>query len=380
VDPPALPSGAKPPSVEDLERMAAAIEALPKDDAAAAYLGEDWATQGDWVGRYGRLYAMLCAMNAPQNNQEIGYLHRVRGQLGPHIYRGDSLRHWIHEVVTNDRRSLYNPAIAIRRQAEWDDHGEAYEFTHEGPDLWIRVEVPHGIHSISLYFMNKDGRQWHNRLRDYVVTLKAHPGPFQAPPGVAPELVELRDSYFRRFPPELLGAPELARARVRDFWGGVYKTFVVRGAGYYYVHVARNGSYNTNVCAVFLDEVFSPKGAQVRGFFWLGGVEYAPPNLVAPEAMAPEDASIHRLWARLRPGAEPSPPCPRPYLLFLARAASPQGGPFAEYSRWQLRLWTDSDREAFDTAMAAGWRDMQQRNPQLRSRSWLPHSPGTTEP
>ena len=36
--------------------------ATPLAPGTGAFLGDDWATQGDWVGRYGRQYAALCAM------------------------------------------------------------------------------------------------------------------------------------------------------------------------------------------------------------------------------------------------------------------------------------------------------------------------------
>ncbi len=74
---PVFPLPAKPPTVAELRRMLAQMETLKEKIpiGGAAYLGEDWQTQGDWVGRYGRQYAVLCATASPRNYCVIGGDH-----------------------------------------------------------------------------------------------------------------------------------------------------------------------------------------------------------------------------------------------------------------------------------------------------------------
>lgn len=230
---PLLPAGAKPPTVEELEAMVERIKALPQSDAVAAYLGEDWMTQGDWVGRYGAEHAVLCATSSPYDDVfPTGMNYKVQKVLGPNHQKDDAVRHWIHWMQTTDRRCLFHPAFNYRRQAEWDDHGESYPLWHDGPDIWIGIDVPAGVHRISLYFVNKDGHQGLNRLRDY--------------------LIELR---FPRSGESASRARVHAHARVRGFRGGAYVTFLTNNAGRMYLRLARRNSYNTMVSGVFIDRV-----------------------------------------------------------------------------------------------------------------------------
>jgi hypothetical protein len=48
---------------------------------------------------------------------------------------------------------------------------------------------------------------------------------------------------------------ELAHARIQDFWGGVYKRFLVRGPTKLTVQINRNDSFNTMLSGVMLDLV-----------------------------------------------------------------------------------------------------------------------------
>ena len=66
----------------DLSQLRSLKEPLPA--VAAVFVGDDWKTQGDWVGRLGRQYTILCAMDAPLNDSVIADLrYRVRGAVGP---------------------------------------------------------------------------------------------------------------------------------------------------------------------------------------------------------------------------------------------------------------------------------------------------------
>jgi len=123
-----------------------------------------------------------------------------------------------------------------RRQAEWDDHGEAYPFELAGPDLYCNLDIPDGQHILSFYDLNKDAHEGSNRYRDYLISIRIQPerhGPDD-------------NSDFDR-------QPELARARIRDFWGGVYKRFLVRGPISLKIRFSRNHSLNTIMDGVMLD-------------------------------------------------------------------------------------------------------------------------------
>jgi len=253
----ALPSAASPPMASELDAMRNEwTKAAPthKRQPVVISIEDDWRTQGDWLGRYGRYWACLSAICSPNDYlwgagwEPVHYA----AQIGPHHTKGDSIRYWVHWLYTTNPRSLEMPPtylhsrvvkglttwIQNRRQAEWDDHGEAYPMTHEGPDLYCTLKIPEGRYFLSLYDFNKDGHNGANRFRDYQVSIRLHD------PNVA-----LSDiGAFER-------QPELARARVRDFWGGVWKRFLVQGPTQITIRVSRAYSYNAILAGVMLDLV-----------------------------------------------------------------------------------------------------------------------------
>jgi hypothetical protein len=145
----ALPSGAKVATLTELQAMLKQVQGLPNTKVIAFRLGEDWTTQGDWVGRYGRQFAVLCAMASPFDHA-CGWDPRffVKGMIGPNRTKDDGIRRWVHWAKTDNPRCMYTPIAECRRQSEWDDHGEAYPIAHEGPDLWIVITVPEGVYRI----------------------------------------------------------------------------------------------------------------------------------------------------------------------------------------------------------------------------------------
>ncbi len=240
-----LPVSVAPPSSAQLASLLhrALSPQGPPTPGQAAYIGEDWDTQGDWLGSYGTRYAVFCACQAPLDHQVTADAsYNVHGQIGPHHDPWDGLRRWVQWLDSDDTRVLFDPIIGHRREAEWDDHGEAYPTTHEGPDVWVTVTVPAGLHRLSLYFFNKDGHAGDNRYRDYLIQIKPD-----------------RDTV------EAAGdAPTLAQARVKDFWGGVYEQFALTGPARYQVRVGRNYSLNTILAGVFLDKLGGPPTPQER--------------------------------------------------------------------------------------------------------------------
>lgn len=238
---PPLPAPASAPSAEQMAALTQAAQGLSTSRApgSGAFLGDDWATQGDWVGRYGRSYAILCGMKTPEDHvfSDSGD-YTVFDQIGPHHKDPADTYSYVFQRETDDRRALYTPLLGHRRQSEWNDgsfDANKYPLTYDGPDLWLAVTVPAGAQRVSLYFVNKDGHDGGNAVRDYTLELKA-PAP----------TVEAADNE-----------PTLARARVQSFWGGVYKQFAVQGPGQFWIKIGRGGSHVTILQGVMID-AFGP--------------------------------------------------------------------------------------------------------------------------
>ena len=348
------PTPAAPPTADELQQMRARLAALTEPLPAqwGEFLGEDWATQGDWMGRYGRLYTILCAHESPFNTYQCwasGY--EASGRVGLHGTKDEGLRHWLHWVKTNDHRAPYNPSFGYRREAEWDDHGEAYPWTHEGPDIWIAITVPAGLHRASLYFMNVNGHDGANRCRDYLVELR-------------PYVEDLRIAQRREV---------LARTRAQDCWGGVYKQFAVTGPNRYWLKIARNDSFNTMVSAVLLDKLTGPELPHEK--LWIPGMaceHYGPP--VIPADLA-ESTSSSELRAALTVASILEQSLPKRgavtrrhiHLLQVLRTAQATQAPEAVrgHLRWFVPYWTPADRAAFDDASRRGWAAHMKFNPHL---------------
>ncbi len=263
-------------------------------------LDEDWRTQGDWRGRYGRYWMDLMALCSPENYEWGGgpeaIYHDLR--IGPNSAKGDWLRHWIHWLQTDNPRSLEMPTIYMnfcveqkwttpqlyRRQSEVDDHGEKYPLKLDGPHVYCTLQVPEGLFTLSLYDFNKDGHDGDNRLRDYTVSIRPHD--LKAP---------LED--ISRFKAQ----PEISRSRIQNFWGGLYKRFLVYGPAELTVEINRNYSHNTLLAAATLDLVdeeplpyFHTRDEWKR----ITTEQEAKRQTVASEAQAPEQHT-----ARFKAGA-----------------------------------------------------------------------------
>jgi streptogramin lyase len=253
-----LPSPLGPPTLSELNSMLAALAKVPfvppEKQPVVVRLDDDWLTKGDCLGRYGRYWGCWCAICAPQNYIWGAGSEKVQfeARIGPNCASSDSLRYWVHWLYTKNTNSLEMPptyyhsrvvkgfttADFVRRQAEWDDHGEAYPMSRAGPGLFCTLKVPAGLYYLSLYNFNKDGHSGNNRFRDYAVSVRPHPAGRPA--------CEIDDFGARR---------EWARTRMRDFWNGAYKRFLVRGPTEITFQVGRNHSFNTILAGVFLDFV-----------------------------------------------------------------------------------------------------------------------------
>jgi len=226
----------------------------PEKQPAVVRLDDDWLTKGDCLGRYGRYWGCWCAICSPQNYLWGAGPEKVEmyARIGLKCAKGDSLRYWVHWLYTTNPNTLEMPPTYLhsrvvkgfttwdryRRQAEWDDHSEAYPMAYDGPSLYCTLKVPSGLYYLSLYNFNKDGHAPTARWRDYGVSIRQHPS------GAPLSAIE---DFDKR--------PELARARYRDFWNGAYKRFLVRGPTTLSICLRRNHSFCTILAGVFLDLV-----------------------------------------------------------------------------------------------------------------------------
>lgn len=318
---PPLPSPASAPDADALTAQTQQVSArmTSATGSEGAFLGDDWATQGDWVGRYGQQYAILYGTESPSDQVYApDSRYSLSIEIGPHHtsdYGG--VYTYVSRLYTDDPRILYDPARKTRRDSEVNDGSwqfNKYPLTWEGPDLWLTVQTPPGLHRISLYFVNDDGHFVNddgigdNRLRDYTLELRSGTA---ASPG-----------------------PVLAHTRVFDFYDGVYKQFLVQGPGPFCFRVGRNNSFVTKLQGVFMDRVTETPAAQTSD---------TSPTLAAAQA----------LWAALDAADEAGAAPDTADRVLAYRAAASAGAPASLLTDWRenLHFWTAQDRADFDQAM-----------------------------
>lgn len=288
--------------------------------------------------------------------------------MGPHRKPGDNLRHWLHSVSNpGNPNVLWNAIAGIRTEAEWDDHGEEYAHSWDGPDVWSVVQVPEGEWLLSLYFFNPNGHENRNGYRDFLLELRK--GNDIRMSGKHPEIGG-----------DELSQPVLDRSRVYDFAGcGCWKNFGISSPGTFYIRVARNGSFNTILNAVCISDRNDPYESilslrmdravprrfshQVR----TGGMNA---GLVPGLAL--------RAWAAaFKPWGTAAPLSRRAMLEAYRYAADKKANAdILERWRYMLALWTPTDDNAMDAELAAAWDAVQDQYPHKRSSFWYPHSPG----
>ena len=352
--PPPLPSAAKPPTADAIVPLVKQLGVFKNKlvPGTGMFIGDDWSTQGDWVGRYGNSYAMICGLEGPGTyNGEEGF--EVSIGVGPHSKNEEITNHET-DTKSSDRRFPYTPHTGFRSDVEVDDSSfsrESFTLDWEGPDLWLDVTVPEGLHGVSLYFVNDDPQtddaetdQGQNKLRDYDLQLLAW--------------AEDKDAVQLSQP--------MARARVTDFYGGVYKQFVVAGPGRFIMRVGKNRSYVAKLHAIFIDRLAGKAGAHtpVPGF---DAKPYAAPVVADLHDAGATLSAAHDLWAALdaafdRPGVAG---LQTPLRVWAYRAAASDKAPddLLAAWRWQARIWTDGDREAFDKAMKLAYKGWSEKNP-----------------
>jgi hypothetical protein len=323
----------------------------------------DWATQGDWAGRYGTEYAILCATEKglSLSCEDVDYPTHVRAYCGPHHrWPFESLREWLTKRDTDNPRSLYLPQRGYRQQASWDDHGETYPTTFQGPDIWVRVhlKVP-GLYRLSLYLFNKDAHATlYNRQRDWLAEV------YPVPPGdgkdlTLPALAAMAfptNPVAQRYARWAMASPPMAVERAADVWNPVYIRFALAGPGQYMIRIVRGSSLNTEICGVFTDRLDVSKkfaddletGPEI-GF---GSVCYQAPPL--PAKLGRRVSAVLAAWRAARHsfgsrGTDFRTPAELECYRYAVAAKLPS--PLLARMRWQLDIWTPHDRTVFDSEM-----------------------------
>ena len=282
-----------PFSLTSVDATIAALERAPRERSPVVHIGQDWQTQGDWIGNYGTFAYVLPAMGAPHDfkgGRGLTFV-KYRAYMGESRKPGDSLRYWTHFKRTQDRKCLQNPTEHSRRQSSWDDAGEIYPPTHDGPHVFIDLTLPPSDFLVSLYFVNIDCLEcpagWRtsdrfplpNRFRDYLIQVK--------------EKAESEDEFNR--------GKLLASTRVRDFAGGVYERFYVKGGNGYTIKVARCGSHNTVIAGLFVE-------APPNTLYWPDAALHARALTLSELPAAPElraaSRTLHQSMRRLSASLE----------------------------------------------------------------------------
>lgn len=314
------------------------IAALKPDiaDAKGAFLNMDWQTRGDWVGRYGESLAWIYELPWQREFRRDPRVE-LAVELGPHAKDEVGGPYtYISYRESKNPDVLYNPAIGTRLMDEINDgtwRGDAYPLSWDGPGLWVSVKVPAGAHRLSVYFYNSNGHDGSNAYRDFVLQLK-------------PWSEDKADAE---------AAPDLARCRVSDFWGGAYANFAVSGPGQYWLKIGRNRSFVAKFSGVFVDRIgdtTTPLQGEIPRPA-MQGVNYNAPTAPAPDGN--ENAivtAVRAAWQKLDEAA----PVPgiwhqRLQLWRAAQAAGASEQLLANW-RWKLALLTPDDRDEFDDTMA----------------------------
>jgi hypothetical protein len=351
---PPMPAPAPAPTVEEMNDLAAHLGKLSIKiaDGSAFYLADDWQTQGDWIGRYGNGYVKLCGIGGDGSDHDYKLQAGFEVKVQAALYQeppGEA-NPMVDDDAGDDLRTLYDPVSGHRRGGVDVDIGWGtgrYFDVNDGPDLWVSVQVPEGIHRLSLYFVNSSHDKFDNvgsafldsctKYRDY--DLQLFPG-------------ENKDGRID------INSP-LARARVTDFWGGVYKQFLLGGPGSYVLRINRNRSFETRLQAVFLDRVAGPLPDITGKLPGFSAIPYQPPAKPNPgnSKPTPLTKAAVNLWSQLDDalGLRGAVALQMPFRIWCYRAAIAGHAPpdILERWRWQISIWTAEDRKKFDDTMKA---------------------------
>jgi hypothetical protein len=368
---PQLPTKIKPPTIEELKLMQTKLDRLktllPK--VYAAYYGEDWKTQGDWMGRAFRDWAIMCAAVAPLDYQIYfsNVFYDVHEFIGPNRAKNDVIRRWVHWRKTDNPKVLWDPFDGYRRQAEWDDHGETYPMSKDGPDLWYLLEIRHkGVFKVGMYFYNKDGHGGANRRRDYEISVFASQ--------LAWTTFDEWEKFSENAERQTAHVKPLAKTRVNNFWGGVHKYFVVTGPTKLYVKIDRNYCFNTILSSVTVDRLYGePTMYEELGIPFMQMIPYEPPPL-ADIYNTEVGHNIASLWNILdnaydKAGNIEMQRKGRIATFHAARGNEKNDAEIAQLLKslkWRLNQWDDEQRKEWKNTVQTAWQKFYDTNPSLR--------------
>lgn len=263
----------KPPVLEERQiiDLLAQEENPPMPQSDGIYVGEDWMTQGDWPGRYGNVYALLCSSDGEgldgryttrfvfgkhkkyltEDMYVILQDYEIDGFVGPHRTDQESYMPMVNDDDSEHRSALLTPSDFTRKETVWDDMGSNYKDTWDGPDLWVKIILPEGVHWLDLYFYNTVDQMADSFKMDFYIEMrKESSGHDKTQPST-----ENSRSYMER----LYSLPVLARARARQFSGsGVYQKFASSGQGTYWFRISRNNSPRATLNGIFVSKAFPP--------------------------------------------------------------------------------------------------------------------------
>jgi len=165
--------------------------------------------------------------------------------------------------------------------------------------------------------------------------------------------------------------PAISAARVRDFWGGVYVSFLARGPDSYYLCVVRNYSLNAICAAVMIDQL-SPKEGPSPGSVLLGiqpSIQDEP--AVDPAKLGPGGSAATALWQELESREEGGSYFRDSHRLRVLayRAVAHLAGAENLRAAWRRRigLWLPEDSLIFNRMVTDAWNDVVSRNPFLKT-------------
>jgi len=345
------PSGASAYTTEILRKRIDAVKDSPARNAQmATFLGEDWMTQGDWVGRYGRQMGLLCASRSPFDQivtlrTEFSNKLRIAGTLDPHFNDVDRLRLWLEGARSEHPSSLWNPFSGSRRQAIWDDHGEEYATSKEGPDIWFKVPLPEGVYRVSLYFFPYRHKE-HALAREY-----------------RDLIIQVSDSN---------GGPASTFSRVSLSEMGVYKQYLLKGGKDYQFKIKRNFSYNTMINGIFIDQLSGPRmEVGLKSLASMGGVRYTRPEIPDMRQMAPDLLATSVLWSEFEHFCADRVEFldQRRHAILAYRTMRGQGAAAASLAslRWSIPFWTPEEHIEWTGVVAQAWEKFLEQNPGLRA-------------
>lgn len=370
-----------------------------EDNFTSCYWYEDWATQGDWCGRYGDSYAVLCSANAPIGNVEIIFdeSYECMPVRGPHANEA-----WVKGAVVYANEPemcdiLYCPISTTRTLAFWSDGGQDYPSAFDGPDLGALVTVPEGSHLLSLYFYEPTPIVEHNlenSLRDYIIEVRKMPSNFSMDLAKGRKILEKAQDpfqYLMNALSSITSAPVEARTRVKSFSSrGVYKNFLLNGEGCYYIRIVRNYSLDAIVNGIFLSSLDEIEKAlnhykntgRISTIY--GTKTPAPPDLKRedlqklPEMLRMRWVQSQNMGKRSLAGIYNSRRQGIEAYRYISRLKGLEN--LKANWRWKLKIWEDGDRIDFREQIRNAWESLQECFVLYRSHEWARYACETTVP